>query len=75
MLFSLGKYPEALAGYQNVLSKIPDLVDPDPRADIGYCLWKLGFKEDAKMAWKGRFKIGPGSKIAYLDRPLLPRHP
>lgn len=66
VLFSLGKYPEALAGYQEVLAKKPDLVDPDPRVGIGYCLWNLGFKEDAKVAWERSLEINPNSKIATI---------
>ncbi|KAG4433536.1 hypothetical protein IFR05_010991 [Cadophora sp. M221] len=74
VLFSLEKYPEALAGYQEVLAKMPDFVDPDPRVGIGYCLWKLGFKENAKVVWERSLEINPKSKIAttlvglyYLD--------
>ncbi|TVY60671.1 Tetratricopeptide repeat protein [Lachnellula suecica] len=66
VLFSLGKYPEALAGYQEVLAKMPDFVDPDPRVGIGYCLWKLGFKEDAKVAWERSLEINHDSKIATI---------
>ena len=51
-LFSLGKYPEALEGYQEVLMKMPYLEDPDPRIGIGSCLWQLGFKEEAKESWE-----------------------
>lgn len=50
--FSLGRYADALEGYQEVLSKMPDLLDPDPRIGIGCCLWQLGFKDDAKAAWE-----------------------
>jgi RNA polymerase-associated protein CTR9 len=73
-LFSLGKYAEALAAYQEVLGKMPDLVDPDPRIGIGCCFWQLGYKEDAKAAWERCLEINPESKIAnsllglyYLD--------
>ncbi|KAK1756213.1 tetratricopeptide repeat protein 1 [Echria macrotheca] len=65
-LFSLGKYPESLAGYQEVLSKMPDLVDPDPRIGIGCCFWQLGFKDDAKLAWERCLEITPHSKIANI---------
>lgn len=74
-LFSLGKYAEALSGYQEVLLKAPELVDPDPRIGIGCCFWQLGFKEDAKAAWDRSLEITPDSKVAnillglyYLDR-------
>lgn len=66
VLLSLGKYSEALAGYQEVLVKMPDFVDPDPRVGIGYCLWKLGFKEDARVAWERSLEINPDSKIATI---------
>lgn len=65
-LYSLGKYTEALEGYQDVLRKMPDLVDPDPRIGIGCCFWQLGFKEDAKIAWERASEINPDSKIASI---------
>ena len=65
-LFSLGKYAEALAGYQEVLQKMPGLVDPDPRIGIGCCFWQLGHKEDAKIAWERALEINPESRIANI---------
>jgi RNA polymerase-associated protein CTR9 len=65
-LFSLGKYAEALEGYQEVLHKMPDLTDPDPRIGIGCCFWQLGFKDDAKLAWERALEINPESKIANI---------
>ncbi|KAK4123242.1 TPR-like protein, partial [Parathielavia appendiculata] len=65
-LFSLGRYPESLAAYQDVLSKMPDLVDPDPRIGIGSCFWQLGFKDDAKIAWERCLEINPDSKYANI---------
>ncbi|KAB5570679.1 hypothetical protein GE09DRAFT_1283735 [Coniochaeta sp. 2T2.1] len=65
-LYSLGKYAEALAGYQDVLSKMPDLMDPDPRIGIGCCFWQLGYKDDAKGAWERCLEINPDSKIANI---------
>ena len=50
--YCLGKYAEALDEYQKVLIKKPQLTDPDPRIGIGCCLWQLGFKEQAKIAWE-----------------------
>lgn len=47
-----GKFADALQSYQEVLLKIPSMIDPDPRIGIGCCLWQLGFKERAKMAWE-----------------------
>lgn len=49
--FSLGKYPEALQSYQQILERGPDLIEPDPRIGIGCCLWQLNHKEEAKAAW------------------------
>jgi RNA polymerase-associated protein CTR9 len=65
-LFSLGRYPESLAAYQDVLAKMPDLVDPDPRIGIGCCFWQLGFKDDAKIAWERCLEINPDSKYANI---------
>ncbi|KAF4335125.1 tetratricopeptide repeat 1 [Fusarium beomiforme] len=65
-LFSMHKYPESLAIYQDVLQKMPDLVDPDPRIGIGCCFWQLGFKDDAKMAWERCVEINPDSKVANI---------
>jgi len=65
-LFSLGKYAESLAGYQEALSKMPDMVDPDPRIGIGCCFWQLGFKDDAKIAWERCLEISPDSRIASI---------
>ncbi|KAI9782525.1 MAG: hypothetical protein M1816_001863 [Peltula sp. TS41687] len=62
--YSLGMYAEALASYQQVLSKMPDLSDPDPRIGIGCCLWQLGYKDDAKVAWERALKVNPDSTTA-----------
>jgi RNA polymerase-associated protein CTR9 len=64
--FSLGKYAEALEGYQSVLTQMPGLTDPDPRIGIGCCFWQLGFKTDAKTAWERSLEINPNSKIANI---------
>ncbi|KAJ4158282.1 uncharacterized protein LMH87_008815 [Akanthomyces muscarius] len=61
--FSLQKYPDSLAIYQDVLQKKPDLVDPDPRIGIGCCFWMLGFKKDAKTAWERSLEITADSKV------------
>lgn len=50
-LFSLGRYTDALECYQEVLIKMPDLEDPDPRIGIGCCLWQLSYREEAQEAW------------------------
>ncbi|KAL3299182.1 tetratricopeptide repeat protein tpr1 [Colletotrichum asianum] len=64
--FSLGKYPESLACYQDVLQKMPDFVDPDPRIGIGCCFWQLGFKDDAKLAWERSLEINPDHKVGNI---------
>ncbi|KAK8124632.1 tetratricopeptide [Apiospora kogelbergensis] len=65
-LYSLAKYADACALYQDVLRKMPDMVDPDPRIGIGCCFWQLGFKDDAKQAWERALEISPESKIANI---------
>lgn len=57
--FSLGKFAEALQGYQQVLERSPDLSDPDPRIGLGCCLWQLGYKDDAQVAWQRALEIVP----------------
>lgn len=82
--YSMGKWAEALKGYQNVLEGSPDLIDPDPRIGIGCCFWQLGFKEDAAGAWQRSLDLNPKSKMAqillglynfHLSSQLLPGHP
>lgn len=65
-LFSLGRYGEALEGYQEALTRMPALVDPDPRIGIGCCFWQLNYKEDAKTAWERALEVNPDSKIANI---------
>lgn len=65
-LFSMQKYADALALYQEVLQKMPDMVDPDPRVGIGCCFWQLGFKDDAKIAWERSLQLNPNSKVANI---------
>lgn len=64
--FSMHKYPNALSAYQDVLQKMPDLVDPDPRIGIGCCFWQLGFKQDANIAWERALEINPNSTVANI---------
>lgn len=64
--FSLGKYAEALDGYQEVLIKVPNLQDPDPRIGVGCCLWQLGHKDEAREAWERALELNPDSKIANI---------
>ncbi|KAL2036914.1 hypothetical protein N7G274_010339 [Stereocaulon virgatum] len=64
--FSLGKYAEALKGYQEILSKMPHLQDPDPRIGIGCCLWQLGYREEARESWERALELNPESKVATI---------
>ncbi|KAL8692254.1 MAG: hypothetical protein Q9218_002688 [Villophora microphyllina] len=64
--YSLGKYADALEGYQEVLVKKPNLQDPDPRIGIGCCLWQLGHRDEAHEAWERALEINPDSKIANI---------
>ncbi|KAL8664021.1 MAG: hypothetical protein Q9202_003438 [Teloschistes flavicans] len=64
--YSLGKYADALEGYQEVLVKLPNLQDPDPRIGIGCCLWQLGHRDEAHEAWDRALEINPDSKIAHI---------
>ncbi|KAL8854100.1 MAG: hypothetical protein Q9221_001020 [Calogaya cf. arnoldii] len=64
--FSLGKYAEALEGYQEVLLKMPHLQDPDPRIGIGCCLWQLGHKDEAREAWERALDLNEYSKLANI---------
>ena len=57
VLYMQGKFAESLQSYQTVLAKMPSLTDPDPRTGIGCCLWRLGFKDRAKMAWKRSLQL------------------
>ena len=68
-LFSLGKYADALEYYQEVLLKMPDLQDPDPRIGIGCCLWQLTYREEARDAW-GR-ALGIVSVERHTSRTIL----
>ena len=61
--FSLGKYSEALEGYQEVLARMPHLQDPDPRIGIGCCLWQLGFRDEARESWERALEIVIFSQI------------
>ena len=55
--YSLGKYSDALAGFQEVLYQRPDIHDPDPRIGVGCSLWQLGLKHDAKQAWERAIEV------------------
>ncbi|KAL9105554.1 MAG: hypothetical protein Q9227_009298 [Pyrenula ochraceoflavens] len=62
--YLLGRTAEALTDYQGVLGRKPSLIDPDPRIGIGCCLWRLGFKDQARAAWERSLSLNPDSKVA-----------
>ncbi|KAI1932417.1 protein required for normal CLN1 and CLN2 G1 cyclin expression [Ophidiomyces ophidiicola] len=64
--YMLGRYAEALEGYQEVLIKMPNMTDPDPRIGIGCCLWQLDLKDQAKVAWSRALALNPESKVANI---------
>ncbi|EME42875.1 hypothetical protein DOTSEDRAFT_153030 [Dothistroma septosporum NZE10] len=64
--YSLGKYAEAYALYQQVLERAPGMIDPDPRIGIGCCLWQLGHKENAKEAWERALVLNEDSSVANI---------
>ena len=70
--FSMGRYAEALKKYQEVLSRMPHLQEPDPRIGIGCCFWQLGYHEDAREAWQRALEIVSGSSVT-LTHPLTCR--
>ncbi|KAK9464773.1 hypothetical protein V1512DRAFT_229890 [Lipomyces arxii] len=63
VLYSKENYKGALKLYQQVLVARPDM-KPDPRIGIGLCFWKLGFKDDAKMAWDRTLELDPDNTPA-----------
>lgn len=65
VLYMQGRYAQALETYQKVLSKMPSMVDPDPRIGIGCCLWQLGFHERASKAWERALALNSESKVAH----------
>jgi RNA polymerase-associated protein CTR9 len=56
ILYARRQYTEALRCFQFVLQHKPDC-NPDPRIGIGLCLWALGQKEKAKMAWERSLEV------------------
>jgi len=64
-LYLMKQFGPALQSYQDVLSKMPGLTDPDPRIGIGCCLWQLGYGDRARMAWERSLVLNPDSKAAH----------
>lgn len=58
VLYAQRRYQPALKIFQDVLRLSPSCT-PDPRIGIGLCLWALGNKEKAKMAWKRSLDLNP----------------
>ena len=56
-LFSLRRYEESFSCYQDVLAKMPDLHDPDPRIGLGCCLWQLNHSQEARLAWQRALEL------------------
>ncbi|KIJ50411.1 hypothetical protein M422DRAFT_159950 [Sphaerobolus stellatus SS14] len=65
VLYAQRKYQQALKVFQDVLRLSPQCL-PDPRIGIGLCLWALGNKEKAKMAWKRSIDVNPDEWPAQL---------
>ena len=63
-LYLLGRTSEALQCYQEVLSKMPSMTEPDPSIGIGCCFWQLGHPDRAAQAWERSLALSPSSKIA-----------
>ena len=52
------KHREALRLFQHVLQLNPNC-KPDPRIGIGMCLWSLGYKDKARLAWQRSHELDP----------------
>ena len=63
--YLLGRPAEALVSYQEVLSKMPTMLEPDPRIGIGCCFWQLGHPDRAQQAWERSLALNPDSKVAH----------
>ena len=66
-LYSVGKFKEALEHYQEVLLKMPNMTDPDPRIGIGCCYWQAGHKEEAMEAWERALEL-----VRHIHTPCRP---
>lgn len=62
--FAMRRFEDSYKAYQDVLSKMPEIVDPDPRIGIGCCLWQLNHPEEARVAWQRALDLNPTSQIA-----------
>ncbi|KAK5115886.1 hypothetical protein LTR62_000342 [Meristemomyces frigidus] len=62
--FSLSRFAESLALYQQALTMAPDMQDPDPRIGIGCCLWALNHKDHARAAWQRSLDLNPDNNVS-----------
>ncbi|KAK9474719.1 uncharacterized protein V1510DRAFT_411788 [Dipodascopsis tothii] len=63
ILYRKENYKASLKLYQQVLASRA-AITPDPRIGIGLCFWKLGYKEDSKLAWDRSLELDPESTTA-----------
>ncbi|KAK9365277.1 hypothetical protein V1509DRAFT_585655 [Lipomyces kononenkoae] len=56
ILYAKENYKGALKLYQQVLVARAEM-QPDPRIGIGMCYWKLGFKDEARIAWERSLEL------------------
>ncbi|WWC61402.1 uncharacterized protein I303_103985 [Kwoniella dejecticola CBS 10117] len=63
--FARRAHEAALHTYQKLLSLNPEM-SPDPRIGLGLCLWQLGDKDKARIAWERALSRDPGSWVCLL---------
>ncbi|KAK9241421.1 hypothetical protein V1525DRAFT_393100 [Lipomyces kononenkoae] len=63
ILYAKENYKGALKLYQQVLAAQADM-QPDPRIGIGMCYWKLGYKDEARLAWERSLELDPENTSA-----------
>ncbi|WWC69705.1 uncharacterized protein I206_103648 [Kwoniella pini CBS 10737] len=63
--FARRAHEAALLTYQKLLSLNPEM-SPDPRIGLGLCLWQLGDKAKARLAWERALSREPDSWVCLL---------
>ncbi|WVR04975.1 hypothetical protein IAU60_001987 [Kwoniella sp. DSM 27419] len=63
--FARRAHEAALETYQKLLSLDPEM-SPDPRIGLGLCLWQLGDKDKARLAWERASQRDPQSWVCLL---------
>lgn len=58
--FQRRQFAQALKTFQRVLQLAPNSL-PDPRIGIGLCLWSLGAREKARLAWARSLELHEGT--------------